>query len=103
MRVLRHQRQAIKKITRFIILFILFFLFFSGQTKQDEALDCYGRAANLFKMAKKWSQVISLNFGNYMHKTGLAYGWKQGCEGGRGRVNIGPPRQISKDLLIKMQ
>ena len=54
------------KITRFIILFILFFLFFSGQTKQDEALDCYGRAANLFKMAKKWSQVIILNFGNYI-------------------------------------
>jgi hypothetical protein len=24
-------------------------------------------------------------------------------EGGRGRVNIEPPRQISKDLLIKMQ
>lgn len=30
---------------------------FGGQTKQDEALDCYGRAANLFKMAKKWSQA----------------------------------------------
>jgi hypothetical protein len=77
-----------KKITRFIILFILFFLFFSGQTKQDEALDCYGRAANLFKMAKKWSQVIILNFENYMHKTGLAFRCKQGVEGGRGRVNI---------------
>jgi hypothetical protein len=31
---------------------------FRGQSKQDEALDCYGRAANLFKMAKKWSQVM---------------------------------------------
>ena len=30
-----------------------------GQSKQDEALDCYARAANLFKMAKKWSQVKS--------------------------------------------
>lgn len=30
---------------------------FGGQSKQDEALDCYGRAANLFKMAKKWSQA----------------------------------------------
>jgi hypothetical protein len=75
----------------------LFFLFFSGQTKQDEALDCYGRAANLFKMAKKWSQVIILNFENYMHKTGLAYGCK-----GEGK-HKDPPTQISKDLLIKMQ
>ena len=28
-----------------------------GQNKQDEALECYERAANLFKMAKKWSQA----------------------------------------------
>jgi len=28
---------------------------FGGQNKQDEALECYERAANLFKMAKKWS------------------------------------------------
>merc|ERR1711970_422892 len=28
---------------------------FGGQSKQDEALECYGRAANLYKMAKKWS------------------------------------------------
>ena len=28
-----------------------------GQSKQDEALECYGRAGNLFKMAKKWSQA----------------------------------------------
>jgi len=30
---------------------------FGGQNKQDEALECYERAANLFKMAKKWSQA----------------------------------------------
>merc|ERR1712062_856650 len=30
---------------------------FGGANKQDEALECYGRAANLFKMAKKWSQA----------------------------------------------
>jgi len=28
---------------------------FGGASKQDEALECYGRAANLYKMAKKWS------------------------------------------------
>jgi len=28
---------------------------FGGSSKQDEALECYARAANLFKMAKKWS------------------------------------------------
>ena len=33
------------------------FCYFRGQSKQDEALECYGRAANLFKMAKKWSQA----------------------------------------------
>ena len=30
---------------------------YRGANKQDEALECYGRAANLFKMAKKWSQA----------------------------------------------
>jgi len=30
---------------------------FGGQSKQDEALECYGRAANLFKMAKKWAHA----------------------------------------------
>ena len=29
----------------------------SGQSKQDEALECYGRAANLYKMAKKWTEA----------------------------------------------
>jgi len=38
-----------------------FVLDFRGQSKQDEALDCYGRAANLFKMAKKWSQAGQVN------------------------------------------
>jgi len=28
---------------------------FGGASKQDEALECYARAANLYKMAKKWS------------------------------------------------
>jgi len=28
---------------------------FGGGSKQDEALECYGRAANMYKMAKKWS------------------------------------------------
>ena len=28
-----------------------------GQNKQDEALECYGRAANLYKMAKKWTEA----------------------------------------------
>jgi len=30
---------------------------FGGASNQDEALECYGRAANLYKMAKKWSQA----------------------------------------------
>ena len=30
---------------------------FGRQNKQGEALRCYERAANLFKMAKKWSQA----------------------------------------------
>ena len=29
----------------------------SGKSRQDEALDCYARAANLFKMAKKWNRA----------------------------------------------
>jgi len=30
---------------------------FGGTGKQDEAIEMYGRAANLFKMAKKWKQA----------------------------------------------
>ncbi|KPJ03468.1 PREDICTED: soluble NSF attachment protein [Papilio xuthus] len=30
---------------------------FGGSSKVEEAVDCYLRAANLFKMAKKWSQA----------------------------------------------
>jgi len=30
---------------------------FGGSNKQDEALECYARAANLFKMAKKWTSA----------------------------------------------
>jgi len=29
--------------------------YLGGGSKQDEALECYGRAANMYKMAKKWS------------------------------------------------
>lgn len=29
----------------------------SGSSKVEEAVDCYLRAANLFKMAKKWAQA----------------------------------------------
>jgi len=32
-------------------------LFGGGASKVDEAIECYQRAANLFKMAKKWSQA----------------------------------------------
>ncbi len=35
----------------------LFSCFFSGASKQDEALELYGRAGNLFKMAKKWGSA----------------------------------------------
>ena len=31
---------------------------FGGTGKQDEAVEMYGRAANLYKMAKKWGQAI---------------------------------------------
>jgi len=30
---------------------------FGGSSKTDEALEMLGRAANMFKMAKKWSQA----------------------------------------------
>lgn len=29
----------------------------SGGNKVDDAIDCYHRAANMFKMAKKWTQA----------------------------------------------
>lgn len=32
-------------------------LFIRGSSKIEEAVDCYLRAANLFKMAKKWPQA----------------------------------------------
>ena len=38
-------------------LIIKFHRFFRGANKQDEALEMYGRAANLYKMAKKWSKA----------------------------------------------
>ncbi|XP_018912288.1 alpha-soluble NSF attachment protein isoform X1 [Bemisia tabaci] len=34
-------------------------LFGSGSSKVEEAIECYQRAANLFKMAKKWGQAGS--------------------------------------------
>ena len=30
------------------------FFIFSGSSKVEEAVECYQRAANMFKMAKKW-------------------------------------------------
>jgi alpha-soluble NSF attachment protein len=40
------------------VVYHLFSVFFhSGASKVDEAIECYQRAANLFKMAKKWSQA----------------------------------------------
>ncbi len=30
---------------------------FGGKSNQDEALEMYGRAANLYKMAKKWAKA----------------------------------------------
>lgn len=35
----------------------LFFLLFRGSSKVDEAVECYHRAANMYKMAKKWGQA----------------------------------------------
>lgn len=36
---------------------ILFYFYSGGSSRLDEALECYARAANLFKMAKNWSQA----------------------------------------------
>jgi alpha-soluble NSF attachment protein len=44
----------------FILITILnkfFHCFIRGASKVDEAIECYQRAANLYKMAKKWSQA----------------------------------------------
>ena len=45
------------KIIHLPVIIIYHLFSFSGANKQDEALECYGRAANLFKMAKKWGQA----------------------------------------------
>lgn len=38
--------------------FICVFIYFSGGSNRlDEAVECYQRAANLFKMSKNWSQA----------------------------------------------
>lgn len=34
-----------------------FSYFYRNVSKVEDAIDCYQRAANLFKMAKKWSQA----------------------------------------------
>lgn len=34
-----------------------FYYFYRNVSKVDDAIECYQRAANLFKMAKKWSQA----------------------------------------------
>jgi hypothetical protein len=44
------------KYKRFFF-FLLIGGLFGGKSNQDEALEMYGRAANLFKMAKKWSKA----------------------------------------------
>lgn len=33
---------------------VIIVLHFSGSSKVEEAVECYQRAANMFKMAKKW-------------------------------------------------
>lgn len=32
-------------------------LFFSGSNRVEDAIECYQRAANMFKMAKNWSKA----------------------------------------------
>ena len=43
-----------------------------GANKQDEAIELYGRAANLYKMAKKWSKAgqTFVNVANHHAKLG---------------------------------
>lgn len=38
-------------------MLLLFFPFSGGSNRLDDAVECYQRAANLFKMAKNWSQA----------------------------------------------
>lgn len=38
-------------------LFITFAFSSSGSNKVEDAIECYHRAANMFKMAKKWQQA----------------------------------------------
>lgn len=35
----------------------MLFIVYRGSTKLEDAVECYQRAANLFKMAKKWPQA----------------------------------------------
>ena len=64
-----------------ILYFCRFFIFFHinvlinqnrGANKQDEAIELYGRAANLYKMAKKWSKAgqTFVNVANHHAKLG---------------------------------
>lgn len=41
----------------FATFFLLFSLYSGGSSRLDDAVECYQRAANMFKMAKKWSQA----------------------------------------------
>jgi hypothetical protein len=41
----------------FCSLFITFDFLSSGSNKVEDAIECYHRAANMFKMAKKWQQA----------------------------------------------
>lgn len=40
-----------------MIHFVLIIICSGGSNRLDEAVECYQRAANLFKMAKNWSQA----------------------------------------------
>lgn len=38
---------------------LIFLINFSGSSRIEDAVDCYQRAANLFKMAKNWNSAGS--------------------------------------------
>lgn len=40
-----------------VSIFLIFQFLSSGANKVDDAIECYHRAANMFKMAKKWQQA----------------------------------------------
>lgn len=50
-----------QQYVQFVYWNVLVFIFISsgGSNKVEEAVECYQRAANMFKMAKKWAQAGS--------------------------------------------